>query len=100
MAGMFDQAKALLKAKQVQGELAKTEIEATGGDGLVTVVFTGDMKLKSVHFDEEKFDGIGKEHLERVLKDTMTQAMQQAQQVAAEKTKAVMKELGVSIPGM
>lgn len=100
MAGMFDQAKALLKAKQVQNELAKTEIEATGGDGLVTVVFTGDMKLKTIQLDAEKFDGIGKEHLERVLKDTITQAMQQAQQVAAEKTKAVMKELGVSLPGM
>ncbi len=100
MPGMFDQAKALLKAKQVQSELGKTEIEARGGDGLVTVVFTGDMKLKLIRIDAEKFDGVSREYLERVLKDTITQAMQQAQQVAAEKTKAVMKELGVSIPGM
>jgi len=100
MAGMFDQAKALLKAKQVQNELGKTEIEAKGGNGLVTVVFTGDMKLKSIDIDREQFEGIGKEQLERVLRDTIIQAMQQAQQVAAEKTKEVMKELGVSIPGL
>lgn len=100
MPGMFDQAKALLKAKQVQNELGKTEIEATGGDGLVTVVFTGDMKFKSIVFDEEKFQDIGAATLARTIKETITQAMQQAQQVAAEKTKAVMKELGVSIPGM
>ena len=48
MPGMFDQAKAMLKAKKVQDELKKTEIEATGGDGDVTVVFTGDLKLQRI----------------------------------------------------
>ncbi len=100
MAGMFDQAKALLRAKKVQSELAKTEIEASGGEGLVTVVFTADMKLKLITIDPALLAPDEKLTLERLLKDSITQALQQAQQIAAEKTKTVMKELGVTIPGL
>ena len=100
MPGMFDQAKAMLKAKKVQDELKKTEIEATGGDGDVTVVFTGDLKLQRIDIAESMLESGNKAQLERIIKDTITQAMQQAQQVAAEKTRAVMKELGVNIPGL
>lgn len=100
MPGMFDQAKAMLKARKVQSDLAKTEIEAVGGDNQVTVVFTGDMKLKSIVISEAMLEADKKYELERMIKDTITQAMQQAQSVAAEKTKAVMKELGISVPGL
>ena len=100
MPGMFDQAKAMLKAKKVHDELKKTEIEATGGDGDVTVVFTGDLKLQRIDIAESMLESGNKAQLERIIKDTITQAMQQAQQVAAEKTRAVMKELGVNIPGL
>ncbi|MBI4185628.1 YbaB/EbfC family nucleoid-associated protein [Candidatus Berkelbacteria bacterium] len=100
MAGMFDQAKALLKAKKVQSELAKTEIEANGGDGLVTVIFTADLKLKSIVIDPSLLAPDEKLTLERLLKESITQALQQAQQIAAEKTKTVMQELGVRIPGL
>ena len=100
MPGMFDQAKAMLKAKKVQDELKKTEIEASGGDGAVTVVFTGDLKLQRIDIAESMLEPGNKSQLERIIKDTITQAMQQAQQVAAEKTRAVMKELGVNIPGL
>lgn len=98
MPGMFDQAKAMLRAKKAQDELKKTEIEAAGNG--VKVVFTGDLKLAQIEVDEAFLSPDRKAELERNLKDTITQGMQQAQQVAAEKTREVMKELGVNIPGL
>lgn len=100
MPGMFDQAKMMLKAKKVQSDLKKTEIEASGGNGLITVVFTGDMKLKSLDIDESLLEPGEKATLERLLRETIVEAMNQAQQVAAEKTREVMKEMGVNIPGL
>lgn len=97
---MFNQAKMLLKAKRVQGELKKTEIEAAGADGKVKVVFNGELKLINLSIDEEFLNSSKKLELERVLKDTFTQGMQKAQSVAAEKTREVMKDLGVNIPGL
>ncbi|MBI4032360.1 YbaB/EbfC family nucleoid-associated protein [Candidatus Berkelbacteria bacterium] len=98
MPGMFDQAKAMLRAKKAQDDLKKTEIEASGGG--ITVVFTGDLKMASISVDEGLLTPERKAELERNLKGTITQGMQQAQQVAAEKTREVMKELGVNIPGL
>lgn len=100
MAGMFDQAKMLMKAKKVQDELKKTEIEAKGADGKVTVVFTGELKLQELSIDESMLEPDGKDYLERTLKETIGQAMQKAQAVAAEKTREVMKDLGVNLPGL
>lgn len=100
MAGMFDQAKALLKARQVQNELKKTEIEASGGEGKVVVIFNGELKLQKLEIAEELLTPDRKLELERLIKDTVTQAMQRAQQVAADRTREVMKELGVNIPGL
>lgn len=97
---MFNQAKMLLKAKKVQGELKKTEIEAAGADGKVRVVFNGELKLVDLAINEELLDPSRRAELERVLKDTFTQGMQKAQSVAAEKTREVMKDLGVNLPGM
>lgn len=100
MAGMFDQAKMLMKAKKVQDELKKTEIEAKGADGKVTVVFTGELKLQELSIDESMLEPDNKDYLERALKETIGQAMQKAQAVAAEKTREVMKDLGVNLPGL
>ena len=97
---MFDQAKMLMKAKKVQDELKKTEIEAQGADGKVVVVFTGELKLQSLEIDASLLEADGKDFLERVLKETIGQAMQKAQAVAAEKTREVMKDLGVNLPGL
>ncbi len=97
---MFDQAKALLKAKKVQSDLKKTEIEAEADGGKIRVVYTGELKLVALSIDESYLDPARKEELERLLKQVLGQGMQQAQQVAAEKTREVMKEMGVNIPGL
>lgn len=97
---MFNQAKMLLKAKKVQGELKKTEIEATALDGKIMVVFTGELKLKDLQIDDSLLKPENKYNLERSLKEILVQGMQKAQAVAAEKTREVMKDLGVNLPGM
>lgn len=97
---MMDQAKMLMKARKVQSDLKKTEIEAAGADGKIVAVFNGELKLQSITVDESLLSPDNKDALERDLKDTITQGLQKAQSVAAEKTKEVMKDLGVNIPGM
>ncbi len=100
MPGMMDQAKMLMRAKKVQGELKKTEIEAAGADGQVVVVFNGELKLQRLSIDEALLAPERKAELEKVLHDTISQAMSRAQAVAAEKTREVMKDLGVNLPGL
>lgn len=97
---MLNQAKMIMRAKKVQGELKKTEIEAAGADGKVKVVFNGELKLVDISIDEELLDANRRGELERVLKDVFTQGMQKAQAIAAEKTREVMKDLGVNLPGL
>ena len=97
---MFDQAKMLMKARGIQNELKKTEIDAASRDDLVKVTVTGELKLKSVTIDESMLQPSKKTELERLIQSTIAEAFQQAQQIAAEKTKEVMKDMGVNIPGM
>lgn len=97
---MFDQMKALMKARQVQKELKETEIEAKSSNGWVTVVFSADMHVKSIVLSEDSVVPENKRELERTIERTVTEALSRAQAVAAEKTKQVMKDLNLNIPGM
>lgn len=97
---MFDKVKLALKAKKVQDELKRTEIEATSAEGKIIVIFTGDLKLKSITIDESLLSPDNKAQLEKLLRETVGQALQKTQSHTAEKTREVMKELGVDIPGL
>ncbi len=97
--GLMDQGKMLWKAKQVQGELKKTEIEAKSNDGLVTVVVNGEMHLKDIKLSDDALSA-DKRNLEESLKKTISEALSRAQAVAAEKTREVMKDMGMNLPGM
>ena len=91
--GMMDQAKMLMRAKKVQGELKKTEIEAVGAEGKVVVVFNGELKLQKLTIDDELLSPDRKGEHERVLHDAITQAMSKAQADAAEDTRDVVRDL-------
>lgn len=99
---MFDKAKQIYdlqkKAKAMQKELKETEIEAKSSDGRVSVVFNGEMHLVGLSIDdslmEDKFE------LEKKLKNTISEGLQRAQAVAADKTKEIMKDMNLNIPGM
>jgi DNA-binding protein YbaB len=98
------QAKQLLdmqkKAKNVQKELRDTEIEAKSPDGGLTVVFNGELKLVELNIDNEYMQNHSVSDLEKALKTTITEALSKSQMVAAEKTREIMKELNINLPGM
>lgn len=101
---MFDKAKELYqlqkKAKEIQKELKNTEIEAKSVDGLVAVVFSADQKLKTIDIDESLLVASKKKELEEKLSRVISEGLSRVQAVAAEKTKGLMSEMGVNIPGM
>lgn len=101
---MFDKAKQLYqlqkKAKQVQKELKNTEVEAKSTDGMVSVVLSADQKIKSISIDDSLLDAKGKKELEEKLVRVVSEGLSRAQAVAAEKTKGLMGDMGLNIPGM
>jgi hypothetical protein len=101
---MFDKAKQLYqlqkKAKQVQKELKNTEVEAKSTDGLVTVVLTADQKIKSIEIDDSLMTPSRKSELQEKTIRVVSEGLSRAQAVAAEKTKGLMGEMGLNIPGM
>ena len=97
---MFDQAKMLWKANQIKKELKKTEIEAKSNDGSVMVVVNGEMNLVSIELNEEMLKPENKRYLEKAIQNTVSEAMSRAQAVAAEKTREVMKDMNLNIPGL
>jgi len=101
---MFDKAKQLYqlqkKAREVQKELKGTEVEARSSDGLISVVFSADQKLKSVEIDPTLLEVSKKRELEEKLTRVVTEGLSRAQAVAAEKTKDLMGQMGINIPGM
>ena len=101
---MFDKARELYqlqkKAKEVQKELRNTEIEAKSVDGLVSVLFTADQKIKTLDIDESLLESGKKKELEEKLTRVVSEGLSRVQAVAAEKTKGLMGEMGLNIPGM
>lgn len=98
--GMLDQGKMLMRARAVQKELKNTEVEAASNNGWVTVVFSAEMKVKSIVLSDEAVKAENKLELEKTLQNTIAEALSRAQAVAAEKTKAAMKDLNLNIPGL
>ena len=88
------------KAKNVQKELRDTEIEAVSSDGLITVVFNGELKLVDLKIDEKYMESHSLSDLEKTLSTTISEAMSKAQQVAADKTREIMKEMNINFPGL
>ncbi len=93
---LFDMQK---KAKSVQKELRDTEIEAKSPDEKVTVVFNGELKLVELNIDSNYMDSNSISDLEKALKTTITEGLTKSQAVAAEKTREIMKELNINLPG-
>jgi DNA-binding protein YbaB len=88
------------KAKEIQKQLKNTEIEAKSADFKVTVVMTADQKIKTIDIDESLLEKSSKRDLEEKLIKVIAEGMSRAQAVAAEKTKGLMGEMGINIPGM
>lgn len=88
------------KAKGIQKELRDTEIEARSSNGLVTVVYNGEQKLVSIDIDRSLLQADRKLQLEQTITRVIAEAQARAQAIAADKTKDVMKDMGLNIPGL
>lgn len=91
---MFNQAKAIMKIKKAQKELANEVIEIEAGDGAVIVRITGEQKIKNIQIDPERVDLDDIHELERWLETAVKEAITRSQQAAAEKMKPLMGSLG------
>lgn len=91
---MLDQAKMVMKLRKAQKELAKEIVEVEAGDGAVVVQVTGELKVKKIKIDPQQVDLDDIAELERWIEVAIRDAMQKAQEVAAEKMKPLMGGLG------
>jgi len=90
----MDQMKMLQKMQKAQKELANELIEAEAGDGAVVVTVTGELKIKKVQIDPEYVDLDDIAVLEGWVLSATREALNKAQEVAAEKMKPLMGGLG------
>jgi|TARA_B100000809_G_C15115276_1_gene522175 DNA-binding YbaB/EbfC family protein len=83
---------------RLQRELAKTEVEATAGGGMVTVVMTGVKQLRSVTIDPEV---VSKDDVE-MLQDLIVAAINDAQRKVDDEVSGKMGGMmgGLKIPGL
>ena len=91
---MKNQARMLMKMRKLQKELAKEIVEVEAGEGAVVVRITGEQKIKKIEIDPEYVDLENIEELETWVEQAVKEAIQKSQQVAAEKMKPVMGQLG------
>ena len=97
----FKQAQELMKlqqqAQKIQEELSNTHIEAEV-DGLVVTI---DGQLKVVKTEIEDTSIIGdKENIEKAVTEAVNKGMKKAQEIAADRMRGVMGQMGLNIPGM
>ena len=91
---IFNKAKLAKQMMQVKKQLGKKLLEIEGGDGAVVIEITGEQKIKKIHIDPDRVDLDNIEELEEWLVEAMRDAIKKSQEVAAEKMKPFMSQLG------
>lgn len=95
---MFDKVKDMYKlqkqAKQIKKQLKNLHIEAESGG--VTIVIDGQQEIISVSISDEAM--ASKQGLQEHIKKAFEKALKKSQQIAAEKMKGIMGDMG--LPGM
>ena len=101
----MDMKKMMKQAQRMQAELAKAqdeikdmEFEATAGGGMVKVVATGDMAVKSIAIDPEAVDPEDVEMLEDLVLAAVNEALRGVSDISAPRLNAATG--GMSIPGL
>jgi DNA-binding YbaB/EbfC family protein len=87
------------KVKQIQEELAKKQVSAEAGGGMVTAVVNGRMELVKVRIDKSKIDVNDTD----LLEDVITAAVAAAQAKAADLVQGEMQKMAADAglpPGM
>ena len=97
----FKQAQELMKlqqqAQKIQEELSNTHIEAEV-DGVV-VTIDGQLKVVTTVIEDKS---ILADHarLEKAITEAINKGMKKAQEIAADRMRGVMGQMGLNIPGM
>jgi DNA-binding YbaB/EbfC family protein len=86
------------KLAKAQQELGETTLEASSGGGAVKVTITGQMKILSIKISPEAINPDDAEMLEDLVLAAVTEAMDKAQQLAAERLGKLTG--GLKIPGL
>ena len=90
----FDQIKMLNQLKKAQKELKNEIVEVEAGEGAVVIQITGELKVESVTFDPKLIDLDDINELESWVKNALNDGYAKAQQIAADKMKPLMGQLG------
>ena len=86
------------KLAKAQQELGETTLEASSGGGAVKVTITGQLKILSIKISPEAINPNDAEMLEDLVLAAVTEAMDKAQQLAAERLGKLTG--GLKIPGL
>jgi DNA-binding YbaB/EbfC family protein len=93
-----------MQAEMVKAQEAlKTEtVEASAGGGMVTVVFSGDLELKSLTIDPEAIDPEDAELLQDMVSAAVNEGLRAAQELAAKRMGGLTGGMdlgGLGLPG-
>lgn len=94
MGATMDQMKALNQLRKAQKALKNEIVEVEAGEGAVVVQITGELKIKSVKIDPKKIDLDDISELEHWIEDCMRDGYAKAQEIATDKMKPIMGDLG------
>jgi len=86
------------KMAEVQEQLKDETVEASAGGGMVRVVMTGDMQVRSIQIDPSAVDPEDVDLLNDMVTAAVNEAVRAAQELAANKMAAVTG--GMNIPGL
>jgi DNA-binding YbaB/EbfC family protein len=103
MADMFGKFSELQeKMEEAKKELAKLEVEAEAGGGMVKVKANGQRKILSIKLDKDVIDPDDAEMMEDLVVAGVNKALEKAEEAAQEKMQDTYKNMmpGGGIPGM
>ena len=83
-----------------QEALKDEQVEATAGGGMVKVVVTGDLVVKSIEIDPEAIDPEDADMLSDLVLAAVNEGMRSAQELAAAKMSGVTGGLGGGLGGL
>jgi DNA-binding YbaB/EbfC family protein len=92
--GMADQMKMVQRMRKLQKELSREIVEVEAGDGAVVIQFNGEMKVVDVQLDSDKINADDMAELAGWIKAAIRDGLKEAQDMAAEKMKPMMGNLG------
>jgi DNA-binding YbaB/EbfC family protein len=86
--------KLLNQLRKAQKELKNEIVEVEAGDGAVVVQINGELKVKKVSIDPDRVDLDDIHELERWIENCVRDGYAKAQEIATDKMKPLMGQLG------